>query len=541
HIVEGDTTNAFNSRLAEEAMARFTGSEENIRFAKQYLAFEKDLLPVQVKQLKKILYLAGGNPATDSVTVKSLIAANTAQTERLYGFKFTMEGREVTPNDIDSILGDAKDTLLRRKAWESSKAVGADLKAGLVNLRDLRNKVVSSLGYSDYFSYQVSDYGMTSAEMMELLDKFNRELSPLYRELHTYVRYELSAKYGVKEVPDHIPAHWLSNRWGQDWSNLVTVEGLDLDSALASKDAEWIARQGEKFYVSLGFPGLPKTFWEKSSLYPVAKNAGYKKNTHASAWHMDLENDLRSLMSIVPNAEWYETVHHEYGHIYYYSSYSTPQVPYLLREGANRAYHEALGSMMGLAAMQRPFVAGLGLADTTVALDETKQLLKEALNYVVFIPWSAGTMSHFEHELYAKNLPPEKWNSTWWEIVKKYQGIVPPSERSEAMCDPATKTHINDDAAQYYDYALSFILLFQLHDHISKQILHQDPHATNYFGNKEVGKFIGDLMKPGSSVDWRKLLKEKTGYDLSARAMLEYFNPLMGWLKEQNKGRKYTL
>ena len=227
--------------------------------------------------------------------------------------------------------------------------------------------------------------------------------------------------------------------------------------------------------------------------------------------------------------------------IYYYLSYSNPNVPYLLREGANRAYHEALGSMMGLAAMQKPFAVGLGLIDSSSTMDDTKQLLKDALNYVVFIPWSAGTMSSFEYELYAKNLPQDQWNKRWWEIVKEFQGIVPPTERGEDYCDAATKTHINDDPAQYYDYALSFILLFQVHDYISKNILHEDPHATNYFGNKEVGKFIGDIMKPGSSMDWRVLLKDNTGEDLSARAMLEYFSPLMDWLKKENQGRKYTM
>lgn len=540
-IIEGDTMNAANARRADEAMAAFTGSQENIESARNYLAWEKDLTPIQVKQLKKILYLAAGNPESAGDLVKKLIAAGTAQTEKLYGYKFTIDGKEVTPNDIDSLLADVKDTTLRRKAWEASKAVGGTLKEGLINLRDLRNGVVKGLGYPDFFTYQVSDYGMTTEEMMQLLDKFNRELYPLYRELHTYIRYELARKYGVKEVPDYIPAHWLSNRWSQDWSSMVTVEGLNLDSSLGKKSAEWISKQGEAFYVSLGFPPLPETFWTKSDLYPVAKDANYKKNTHASAWHMNLENDVRSLMSVVPNAEWYETVHHEYGHIYYYLSYSNPDVPYLLREGANRAYHEALGSMMGLAAMQQPFAAGLGLVDSNAKLDETQHLLKDALNYVVFIPWSTGTMSHFEYELYAKNLPPDQWNKRWWEIVKQYQGVVPPSDRGESFCDAATKTHINDDAAQYYDYALSFILLFQLHDHISKNILKQDPHATNYFGNKEVGKFIGDIMRPGSSADWRKLLKEKTGEDLSARAMLDYFSPLMSWLKQQNQGRNYTL
>ena len=48
-------------------------------------------------------------------------------------------------------------------------------------------------------------------------------------------------------------------------------------------------------------------------------------------------------------------------------------------------------------------------------------------------------------------------------------------------------------------------------------------------------------MSPGGTGDWRKLLKDKTGEDLSARAMLDYFSPLMAWLKEQNKDRTYTL
>ena len=84
-----------------------------------------------------------------------------------------------------------QDTSMRRRAWESSKEVGKDLKDGLINLRQLRNKVVLGLGYPDYFTYQVSDYGMSTEEMMELLKKFNHELFPLYRELHTYARYEL--------------------------------------------------------------------------------------------------------------------------------------------------------------------------------------------------------------------------------------------------------------------------------------------------------------------------------------------------------------
>jgi peptidyl-dipeptidase A len=48
-------------------------------------------------------------------------------------------------------------------------------------------------------------------------------------------------------------------------------------------------------------------------------------------------------------------------------------------------------------------------------------------------------------------------------------------------------------------------------------------------------------MKYGAGKNWRDVLKEKTGSELSAASMLEYFEPLMPYLKEKNKGRTYTL
>ena len=97
------------------------------------------------------------------------------------------------------------------------------------------------------------------------------------------------------------------------------------------------------------------------------------------------------------------------------------------------------------------------------------------------------------------------------------------------------------NSAQYYDYALSYVILFQLHDYIAKKILKQDPHGTNYFGNKEVGKFLAGIMRKGATEDWRKVLKDATEQEISAKAMVAYFQPLTDYLKQVNAGRKYML
>ena len=543
HIVAGDTTNAARTKQAQEAFARFVGSTENVTKIRGYLERRAELAPLQVRQLEVMLYQAAEAPEVAADVVRRRIAAETEQVEKLYGYTFKLRGKPITPNQIDSTLRVSNDLATRRAVWEASKSVGPTLRPGLLSLRDLRNQTVQALGFPDYFTYQVSDYGMTTPEMMALLDTLNVQLRPLYRELHTWARYELAKRY-KQPVPDLIPAHWLPNRWGQQWTELVNVSGLNVDSAVARHSPEWVVRQGESLYVSLGFRPLPETFWTQSSLYALPPDASYKKNTHASAWHMDLDQDVRSLMSVVPDADWYETAMHELGHIYYYQAYSRPEVPLILRGGANRAYHEGIGSMMGLASSQRSFLVGRGLVAPRAATKEEKtaQLLKEALQFVAFIPFSAGTMSRWERDFYAGNLPADSLNARWWEYARRYQGIVPPAgARGEQFTDAATKTHINDDPAQYYDYALSNALLMQLHTHIATTILKQDPHDTDYYGNKAVGDFLRTLMAPGASRPWRDVLKETTGRELDAQAMVEYFQPLYEWLQVQNRGRKATL
>jgi peptidyl-dipeptidase A len=171
---------------------------------------------------------------------------------------------------------------------------------------------------------------------------------------------------------------------------LVDVKALNIDSILKTRGTEWMARQGEKFYQSIGFDSLPASFWQNSSLYPVSADSPFSKNNHASAWHMDIDKDVRSLQSITPTTDYWSTVLHEFGHVYYFLSYSNPQVPVILRGGANRGFHEAFGTMMGLASLQKPFLENLGLIQPGLQTNDTLKLLKEALSYVVHIPGGAA-------------------------------------------------------------------------------------------------------------------------------------------------------
>ena len=523
---------------ADKAFSAYTGDARVIERAREFQS-RSSISDVQRRQLTKVLLAAANNPGTVPAVVASRIEAEGAQQAAQDGFTFRMTGatgaeKEITPNEIDGILRSSIDLGERRRAWDAAKSIGPPLRDGLVNLRGLRNAVSREMGYDGYFALQVADYGMTSAEMMESLERVLTDIRPLYEQIHCWAKHELAKRYG-QPVPRRIPAHWLSNRWGQEWPGLV--DGIDLDPLFAEMTPEKMIEQAEAFYVSMGFPALPPVFWEKSDLYELPAGAARKKNTHASAWHLDLDADVRSLMSVKSDFNWFTTTHHELGHIYYYLAYSTPEVPMVLREGANRAFHEGIGELISLAASQRAYLEDVGVLTDDVEIDEVRWLLNDAMSSIVLLPWAAGVMSSFEHDFYDGNLDEGRINARWWELKARYQGIDPPGPRGEEFCDPCTKTHINDDAAQYYDYALATVLKFQFHDHIAREILGQPTTNANYRGSEETGAYLLSILEPGATRDWREVIQESTGSELSGKAMLAYYAPLFEWLKEENAGR----
>jgi peptidyl-dipeptidase A len=527
---------------ADKVLASLVGSKEIIEKTKGFLKNEKQLDELTARQLRRLLLSAAESPGTIPAIVAKRVEAEAKLSNVLDSYTFCLQPkpgggclRPVTANGIDDLLLKSRDLAERQRVWVASKEIGKPLKPGLVELVGLRNTVAREMGYKSYFALKVADYGMTVDEMMKLLDETLETTKPLFDGLHCWAKNTLAARY-KRPVPKLIPAHWIGNRWSQYWPGLV--EETSLDPLFKGASPESIVKSAETFYVSMGFPHLPPSFWEKSDLYPVPPGLTRKKNAHASAWHIDYDKDVRSLMSVEPNEQWFSTAHHELGHIYYFLAYSRPEVPFPLREGANRAFHEAIGELARLASEQPPYLVKVGVMPAGKEPNAVGWLLQSALmESVVFTRFSAGTMSHFERDLYENELPPSEWQKRWWSYVADYQGVVAPVGRPDDLCDACTKTHLVDDPASYYDYALATLIRYQLHDHICTKILKQDVHACSYFGSKEVGDFLRGILELGATRDWRAVIKEATGEPISPRAMMAYFAPLSAELEKRNAGK----
>ena len=521
-------------------LADFVGGRSTIEQLRLFRG-RLDLTDLQDRQIEVAWQLAAHAPATAAQAVPRLLATAAALTDSLAAHEHLLSlpgqpPRRVTPREIDQLLAESSDLVLRQAAWESSQSAGPILKDGLVEARDLRNAMAREMGYSSFFHLETADYGLTADQMIRLMDELTAGIMPLYQQLHCWARHELARRYGVDQVPARLPAHWLGRPDGQQWPGLVA--DIDLDGMFTDVRPRWVMEQAERFYTSLGLEPLPETFWERSDLYELPADSPRKKDTHASAWHIDLDRDVRSLMSVKADFRWFSTTHRELGHIYYFLACSRDEVPPILRRGANRAFHEAVGSLMELAAGQPPYLQQMGLLGAEEAPDSIAWLLNQALQGpVVSLPFTCGTMTHWEHDLYEQNLPRHQFNTRWWEYAARYQGVVPPGERGEDFCDPATRALLSDDPARHYDGALGALIRHQLHRYICREILHQDVHAANYYGNLQVGRYLQSILRLGATRDWSLVMRQATGEDLGSEALLEYFAPLQKWLEKQNEGR----
>lgn len=526
---------------AARAAAAAGGARSIIERSRGLLAHEKDLDPVTARQLRQLLLSAAETPATAPALVARRTEVEASQAAILETFTPCLQprppgrpcARPVTANQLDTVLRGSRDLGERQRAWVAAMDVGTSLKAGLIDLQKLRNQLAREMGHASYFALQVADYGMTVKELMELLDGTLAATEPLYRGLHCWARHALARRFG-KPVPRLLPAHWVGALWANRWPGLADSA---MDSYFKGSRPETIVRSAERFYSSMGFAPLPESFWKRSDLYPAGAGLGRKKDPHGSVWHLDLEQDVRVSLNVEATAQSFGAAHHALGHVYYDLAYARPEVPVLLRRGPNRAFHEAIGELARLASTQPAYLRTIGVLPPGAAPELLPALRQSALESLVLLRFAAGTMAHFEHDLYEAEAPPADWQKTWWEYATRFQGVVPPVPRPDGGCDACSKPHLSDDPARYYDHAISTLLSFQLHEHICARILEQDVHACDYSGHKAVGDFLRGILSLGATRDWREVVEEATGEPLGPRAMVAFYAPLADELAKQNVGR----
>jgi peptidyl-dipeptidase A len=536
-----DDTEAIAAKLDEKAIAA------TVEYAKQAARFDGLKLDAdtarKLKLLKLSLTIATPADAKESEELTRIVSGM----EGTYGKgKYCPSGPQSCQDleELSKTLAESRDPKALQDAWAGWHAIAKPMRKDFVRYVALANKGARQLGFQDNGAMWRSKYDMAPDDFAKELDRLWEQVRPLYLSLHAYVRHRLREKYGdAVPAAGAIPADLLGNMWAQDWDNIYPLiapvnadPGYDLTALLKKRNTDWkqMVKYGEGFFMSLGFAPLPETFWERS-LFLKPKDRDVV--CHASAWDIDAVNDVRLKMCIQITGEDFLTVHHELGHNFYQRAYST--LPPSFRDSANDGFHEAVGDTIALS-ITPEYLVKIGLLDR--APDTSKDiglLLHKALEKIAFLPFGL-VIDQWRWKVFSGEIPPEKYNQTWWQLRQKYQGIAPPAggARSESDFDPGAKYHVAANVP-YMRYFLADILQFQFHRALAQAAGCSGPlNRCSIYGNKEAGARLASMLEMGQSRPWQEALEKIAGTrQMDATAIRDYFAPLEKWLDEQNKGQ----
>ncbi|XP_040324140.1 angiotensin-converting enzyme 2 isoform X2 [Herpailurus yagouaroundi] len=453
---------------------------------------------------------------------------------------------------LDDIMENSKDYNERLWAWEGWRAeVGKQLRPLYEEYVALKNEMARANNYEDYGDYWRGDYeeewtdgyNYSRSQLIKDVEHTFTQIKPLYQHLHAYVRAKLMDTYPSRISPTGcLPAHLLGDMWGRFWTNLypLTVPfgqkpNIDVTDAMVNQswDARRIFKEAEKFFVSVGLPNMTQGFWENSMLTEPGNSR--KVVCHPTAWDLG-KGDFRIKMCTKVMMDDFLTAHHEMGHIQYDMAYAVQ--PFLLRNGANEGFHEAVGEIMSLSAATPNHLKTIGLLSPGFSEDsetEINFLLKQALTIVGTLPFTY-MLEKWRWMVFKGEIPKEQWMQKWWEMKREIVGVVEPVPHDETYCDPASLFHVANDYS-FIRYYTRTIYQFQFQEALCRIAKHEGPlHKCDISNSSEAGKKLLQMLTLGKSKPWTLALEHVVGEkNMNVTPLLKYFEPLFTWLKEQNR------
>lgn len=536
--VDTEAINARANKAYIEAVARF---------AKEATRFEGLELPAaQRRQLDLLrLSLVMAAPANDQEATELTTIA--ARMDGTYGRgRWCPEPSKpetcLDIGQITEVMANSRDPKRLQEVWEGWHTISVPMRADYQRFAELSNKGATELGFADTGAMWRSKYDMAPDAFAAEMDRLWEQVRPLYLSLHTYMRMKLRERHGdLVPAQGPIPAHLLGNIWAQTWDNLYRdvaprtgAPAYNLTQILTSRKLSAIdmVRFGERFFTSLGLAPLPPTFYERSLFVQPRDRAVV---CHASAWAIDLADDVRIKMCITPTAEDFIVIHHELGHNFYQRAYK--HLPVVFRDSANDGFHEALGDTVALSVTPEYLVKVGLLARAPDASGDIGLLLQQALAKVAFLPFGL-LVDQWRWKVFTGETPPSRYNQEWWALRQKYQGVAPPSPRGEEFFDAGAKYHVPGNTP-YARYFLAHILQFQFHRALAQTAGCTTPlHRCSIFESQAAGDRLNAMMAMGLSRPWPDALEALTGSrQMDATAIIDYFAPLKAWLDEQTKGQ----
>jgi peptidyl-dipeptidase A len=428
-------------------------------------------------------------------TIERMVKLEKGLETRFNTFRAELDGERVTDNRIREVLERSDDVALRRRAWEASKQVGAEVVSELLELVGLRNDAARSLGFPTYHSMMLECDELDETELFELLERVDEGTRPLFERYKQALDARLAERFGVS-AEDLAPWHY-SDPFFQE----APAAEVDLDPWFDGKDLEQLTA---RYFDAVGFD--ISDLLARSDLY---EREG--KSQHAFCIWMDRRDDIRVLANLRPTEYWMNTMLHEFGHAVY-DQWIDRGLPYFLRSPAHTLTTEASAMLLGRLSRNPDWLTAYAAVPDEEARAAAAALERaRTAGLLVAARWEL-VMCHFERALYSD--PSQDLNALWWELVERFQLVRKPEGRDAP--DWAAKIHLSAAPVYYQNYLLGEMMASQLQAHLLDEVLGGGDDAwSRYVVSPQVGEYLRErLYRSGARLDWRGTIEQATGRPL---------------------------
>lgn len=489
-------------KAADKALAELHGDRET--FARLKALKDKVEDPL-LKRQARAMY-SNFLPKQADPELNARIIELEADVDQIFNtHRSRVDGKELTENDVRTILKETSDTEQARKAWTGYMEVGRKVQPKLKELVTLRNQVAKKLGYDNYFSMVMEIQEYDEAELFRIFDQLDALTREPFAELKADIDAHMAERFSLEE--DRLRPWHTDDLFFQEAPDLSQVS---LDEIYQGKDPVTLS---QKHYESMGLE--VDDIIARSDLY---EKEG--KSPHAFCINIDRDEDVRVLCNVRPNSNWMDTMHHELGHGVY-DKYIGKNVPFLVHEPAHILTTEGMAMLFGALTKNPDFLArvvGLTGPEAQPYYAEAQRTLRT--EKLIFSRW-AQVMLRFEHGMY--NNPDQDLNDLWWDLKEQYQLLNRPDDMSGA--DYGAKLHVVAAPVYYHNYLMGDLFASQVWHHAATEVAGvQDPLSTSFYGNTKVGDYFREqIFEPGNLYNWRELTRRATGEPLDPKYYAEMF------------------
>lgn len=469
-----------------------------------------ELSSSEIRQLYRLLYLSGQSGKAKSDIRQHELSAqmNLFDDGRIYN----LYGRGMSHYNMDSLMNTYFANKYRFDLWKRYRRDHYNLVDKILERKQLLNETAKSNAFNDALEYSAKGMRLEAVEVKKISRDIIQQIQPLYKELHTYINNKISKRYGIAPKSE-IPSHWLPLKTNTGWADLIGKEYWKKQRA----NEQNILTTINTYLMLWGIEGYLQ---EKTSFKSLSKTVEFP-----SALFNDFgKNHYNTFLYKKGKVKSFRELNKNIGQCIAEEIQDNDDEPALLQSQEAMLWTDAFGTFLSLTL--EDFEGQKALFGDDFNLPDTIALqMSQALDYVVLLQNTMGVCTPFESLLYEENLSSERLDERYRGLMKDVMGIDEPKVQSKS-------SNISSFA---HNDLLYNNPLYAFHKGISIVIAFQIFQKSKVMESKELGQHLMRLLYSGGNAHWRSQLRLHLNEPLTAQPILDYFQPLMKYLKEENK------